>query len=289
MTFTNNAKVVNNVDFSEQTRAAIIRAYVIIFYALAAYKWSTGMWLYQHDPFVFQTRFDGITWLFMQTRLHQYLLDQEGGFLIMDIFFYAMPLIYYKVYRKASGYVHVAGFIMLVINWFYIQIYTLYPTNSIEGHVGWLLFPVLLMMKDLRSFYYVFHGLRYFFLFFFASAGFWKIYEGGLFNISQMSNLLLFQHKEQLVSSPEHWFTMFIYWMASHEVFSYILFLLTTLMELAFLVGFFTKRFDRWLIRIFLLFLLANIFIMKINYFEVLPFLITLYYAKYELPANKTA
>ena len=275
--------------FTEQIRSRIIRAYVILFYVLAAYKWITGMWLYQHDPFVFQTRFDGITWLFMQTRIHQYLLHQEGGFLVMDILFYSMPVIYSKVYKNAPKYLTLAGFIMLVVNWFYVQIYTLYPTNSIEGHVGWLLFPVLLMMKDLRSFYFVFQGLRYFFLYFFASAGFWKIYEGGLFVGGQMSNLLLFQHKDQLVSSPDHWFTHFIYWLVRNPVISYLLFLLSTLMELSFITGFFTRRYDRWLIRLFLVFVAADIIIMKINYFEVLPFLITLYYSKYELPANKTA
>ena len=60
-------------------------------------------------------------------------------------------------------------------------------------------------------------------------------------------------------------------------------------MELSFITGYFTRRYDRWLIRIFLVFVAADIIIMKINYFEVLPFVITLYYSKYELPANKTA
>ena len=277
------------MNFTEHTRAAIIRSYTILFYVLAIYKWFTGMWLYQHDPFVFQTRFDGITWLIMQTRIHQFLLHQQGGFMLMDIFFYSMPLIYLQVYKKSRNYIGLAGFIMLVVNWFYVQVYTLYPTNSIEGHIGWLLFPVLFMMRGLGSFYYVFHGLRFFFLYFFVSAGFWKIYEGGLFNIGQMSNLLLYQHKEQLVSSAGHWYTDFIYWMVRNPVISYMLFLLSTLMELAFLTGFFTKRYDRWLLRVFLLFIVADLVIMKINYFEVLPFLLTLYYSRYEFTVNKTA
>jgi hypothetical protein len=275
--------------FTEQIRARIIRAYVILFYLLAAYKWVSGMWLYQHDPFIFKTRFDGTTWLFMQTRIHQYLLHQEGGFLLMDILFYSIPVIYYKVYRRAPGQIMLAGFIMLLVNWFYVQNFTLYPTNSIEGNVGWLLFPFLLMTKGLRSSYYVFHGLLYFFLYFFVSAGLWKMCEGGLFNIGEMSHLLLFQHEEQPVSSPDHWYTCFIYWLVKNPGISYILYLLATLMELAFITGFFTRKFDRWLIRIFLVFIVADIIIMKINYFEVLPFLLTLYYSKYELPANKTA
>lgn len=275
--------------FNEQIRSRIIRNYTILFYLLATYKWLTGMWLYQHDPFVFRTRFDGVTWLFMQSRLHQFLLHQEGGFLVMDILFYSMPIIYYKVYRRARASMLTAGFIMLVVNWFYVQIYTLYPTNSTEGHVGWLLIPVLLMMKDLKSFYFVFHGLRYFFLYFFASAGLWKLFEGGFFNLSQMSNLLLFQHKEQLVSSPDHWYTGFIYWLAQQQILSYILFVMAIIMELAFIVGFFTRRYDRWLIRICLIFIVADTFLMKINYFEILPFLLTLYYSRFELADNKTA
>lgn len=274
--------------FTEQIRARIIRAYVVLFYALAAYKWLTGMWLYQHDPFIFRTRFDGITWLFMQTRLHQLLLHQQGGFLLMDILFYAMPLMYYKVYKNAPKYMMFAGFIMLLVNWFYVQLYTLYPTNSMEGHVGWLLFPVLLMMKDLRTFYYVFHGLRYFFLYFFVSAGLWKIYEGGVFNFSQMSNLLLYQHKEQLVSSSGDWYTSFIYGLVKHPFVSYTLYLLATAAELIFITGFFTRRFDRWLIMVFLVFVAADLLVMKINYFEVLPFLVPLYFARYKLAANKT-
>ena len=275
--------------FTEQIRSKVIRAYVIIFYALAVFKWITGMWLYQHDPFVFQTRFDGITWLFMQTRLHLLLLHQKGGFLLMDILFYSMPVLYYKVYRKAPKYMMITGFIMLVVNWFYVEVYTLYPTNSIEGHVGWLLIPFMLMMKDLRSFFYVMQALRYFFLYFFASSGFWKIKEGGLFNLNEMSNLLLYQHKEQLVSSPGHWYTVFIYWLVRHPAFSYTMYLLATMAELVFIVGFFTRRFDRWLIILFLVFIAADLLVMKINYFEVLPFLVPLYFARYELPANKSA
>ena len=141
--------------FTEQTRGKMIRAYVVLFYVLALFKWSTGMWLYQHDPFIFRTRFDGVTWLFMQTGLHQFLLQQKGGYMLMDIFFYSMPLLYYRVYKKIPRYMTVAGLVMLVVIWFYVQIYTLYPTNSLEGHVAWLLMPVLFMMKDLKSFYYI--------------------------------------------------------------------------------------------------------------------------------------
>ena len=45
-------------------RQKVTNAYLVIFYALAIWKWSDGGWLFQYEPFVFQTRMDGTTWLF---------------------------------------------------------------------------------------------------------------------------------------------------------------------------------------------------------------------------------
>jgi len=46
---------------------------------------------------------------------------------------------------------------------------------------------------------------------------------------------------------------------------------------LFFIIGFFTRRYDRLLIALFILFLLADQFIMRIGYYEVTPFLIPLW------------
>jgi hypothetical protein len=78
---------------------------------------------------------------------------------------------------------------MLIVNWTYIQSYTLYPTNSIEGHVAWLIFPVLFLFKSERTFLLLFEALRYFFLFAMVSSGIWKFLQGGIFHIDQMSGI----------------------------------------------------------------------------------------------------
>jgi hypothetical protein len=267
--------------FTEDVRRQLIRSYLLIFYALAFWKWVDGGWLYQYEPFAFQTRIDGLTWLFMQTRLHQYFIEHPGGYLFLDLLFYAMPGLYYLVYVKSRRLIPIAGFLMLLVNWLYVQLYTLYPTNSIEGHIAWLLMPLLFMMGNLNSFWLVMRGLRYYFMFFFASAGIWKIYSGGVFFKDQMSNLLMYQHKNLLVSSPDHWSSRFLYTLIRNPSLSYLLYLFATLTELSFLVGFFTRKFDRVLILIFLVFLFFDQFIMKIGYFEVLPLLLPVYYSRY--------
>jgi len=268
-------------------RKQITAWFCIIFYVLMIFKWIDGMFLYQLQPILYNIRFDLITWNLMHTGLHQLLLANRSVFIIFDILFYSLPLIYLFAFRAKPGAATIAAGIMLIVNWIYIQCYTLFPTNSIESYNAWLLFPVLFMTTNIKNFYFLLHGLRYFFLFFFASAGIWKLVQYGAFNPEQMSGVLLFQHKEFLTSSPGTSYSNFIYWLISHPTISYLLYLCGAIIEIAFLIGFLTKKHDRWLTAVFLTFLCFNVLIMRIHYWEMTPFLLVLFYSKYSFPDER--
>ena len=128
------------------------------------------------------------------------------------------------------------------------------------------------------------HGMRYFFLFFFASAAIWKLRQGGTFNPEQMSGILLMQHKEYLVSAPDYWYTHFIYWLVKHQAIGFVLYLTGTLLEMVFIIGFFTKKYERILLMLFIAFLIMDFFIMRISYFEILPMALPFLFSKYGTP-----
>jgi hypothetical protein len=234
------------------------------------------MLLFQLQPAFFYTREDIFTWVFMQTGLHTWLLNNKPGCILFDVLFYIMPAIYLLHYRTNKSTAHITAICMLLINWVYVQCYTLYPSNSIEGHLAWLLFPLVFMVKKDDTFKVLFEGLRYFFLFFFASAGLWKLRQGGAFNHLEMSGVLLYQHAQLLTSSPGYWQSRLITWLVQHPWLSYGLYLFATAIELFFITGFFTKRFDKLLVILFILFLIMDYLFMRIPYFEVLPLLLTL-------------
>jgi len=239
------------------------------------------------QPSFFYTRPDVFTWAFMQTGLHRWLLNNPNGCMLFDVLFYTAPAIYFLHYRNSKNTAYISAIYMLVINWVYVQCYTLYATNSIEGHLAWLLFPLVFMPKKEEGFYVLFDGLRYFFLFFFASAGLWKLRQGGVFNPAEMSGVLLYQHSQLLTSSPDYWQTKLILWLIQHKFIGYALYLSATLFELSFIVGFFTKRFDRVLLLLFLLFLVMDYIVMRIPYFEVGPLLLTLWPGIRKANSNK--
>lgn len=256
----------------------IIVNYCIIFYLLMAYKWTNGMFLYQLHPFFLVNRPDIFTWIFLETGLPHWLLNNPVGCVGMDTVFYILPLVYLLVYEWKPGISRYVALLMLLVNWAYVQCYTLVPSNSIEGHTAWLLFPIAFFASDQKTFQLLFGGLRYFFLYFLVSAGIWKFVQGGIFDLSQMSGVLLYQHKELLTNSPGYWQSRMILFFILHRKLSYLLYLSATLLELSFLAGFFTRRFDRILLAAFLLFLVADYIVMRIPYFEMLPFVLTLIY-----------
>jgi len=246
------------------------------------YKWINDLFLYQVQPAFFYTRKDLITWLFMQTGIHQWLLNNRGGWILFDSLFYSMPLFYLLTYKFAAKFSQTVAIIMLLINWCYVQCYTLYPSNSIEGHIAWLLFPIVFIPSNKKTFILLFEGLRYFFLYFFVSAAVWKLAQGGLFSEEQMSGILLYQHKELLTSSPGYWQSNFLLWLIQKPQLSYLLYLSATLLELSFIIGFFTKKYDRLLLVLFIIFLLMDHLIMRITYYEITPLALTLMFLRRE-------
>ncbi len=215
-----------------------------------------------------------------KTHLHQWLLNNRPGQILMDVLFYEMPLIYLLAFKWKQKLSFTVCILMLLVNWCYVECYTLYPTNSIEGHVVWLLFPIVFLPDNEKTFRLLFDGLRYFFLFLFFSSGVWKIVQGGLFNVQQMSGVLVFQHKDMLINSPGYWQSRFIVYLINHQILSYALYLSSAVIELAFAVGFFTKKYDRLLVLAFILFLIMDYLVMRIPYLELTPFLLTLIYSK---------
>ena len=262
--------------------------YVVIFYALLIFKWSNDMLLYQQQPSFIYNTFDIFSWMFLQTRIPHWLL-QTKHFLLFDMIYYTAPLLLLlSAHFKPKLIPHDALYI-LIVNWIYLQSYFLYPISSYTIFIAWLLFPIIFLANGDKTFVLLFDGVRYFFLYFFLSAGIWKIRIGGVFNPEQLSAILLEQHKEMLTNSPGYWLSQFYHWLIQHTTFSYVLYVMVTFMELSFITGFFTKRYDKFLILIYFIFLFADYFVMRIPYFETLPFLLTLYFHPVNVPVHNSS
>jgi uncharacterized membrane protein YphA (DoxX/SURF4 family) len=146
--------------------------------------------------------------------------------------------------------------------------------------------PLVFCNKTDKGFYFTMHSFRIIFILIFFSAGLWKLRVGGVFNTDEMSGILLLQHKQILAANTDSFFAHTIQWLILHPAISYMLYLLGLMAELLFVIGFFTRRYD-WLMNMaFIGFLLSDLLLMQINYFNWLVFAGLLYFSKFKQPEN---
>gem|GEM_PF-2959832 len=87
--------------------------------------------------------------------------------------------------------------------------------------------------------------------------------------------------------SEAGWFVQLIKYLINHTLLSFVLYWLVILAELLFLIGLFTKKYDKLLLWILIGFIVFDYFLMEINYFSWLPFSLLFYFSKYSIPDLK--
>jgi hypothetical protein len=107
------------------------------------------------------------------------------------------------------------------------------------------------------------------------SAALWKIGRGNLTNINHFGHILFNQHIYELIASKNNLHTHIISYLIVNSTLSYGLYLAATISEFIFVIGFFTKKYDRYLMLIFILFFSMDYVLMDLNFVELSVLLLT--------------
>ncbi len=257
--------------------------YFLCFALYYGWYYYHGLLLHQLAPVFFYNRLDVTVNFIMLTNLHNTIIHSPVLQIIFDGLFILLPLLLCISCIKGYRLQYVLAIATAVFNLVYTFLITILSPLSIQGYSGWILIPLIFAFRKEASFYYSLQTIRYFFLLIFVSSALWKIRAGGIFNEEQMSGILLKQHAAYLVEQPADWFSKMINYLVIHKPISYSIYLAATISELVFIVGFFTKRYDRILIIVFLAFVSLDYFLMRINYFSWTAFLGCLWFSRHKL------
>ncbi len=269
--------------------SSIQRKRYLFFYFICfaiSYSWFflNDALLSQLDAVFFKNRLDVSLNLLFFSGLHIAVIKSDSLKLLFDIFYLLLPASLLLAHLLNSR----IQYLIALVNCFFNLVYTLLLSSlsiySIEVFVPWILLPYIFAFKKEKNFYFAIHALRYLFLLIFFSSGVWKLRAGGLFNIEQMSAILAKQHLAYITANTQDWFTALVNYLIANKAIAYTLFLAASIAELLFIIGFFTKRFDKLLIIFFLLFVLFDFILMRINYFPWVAFVGCLWYSKYDTP-----
>jgi hypothetical protein len=138
--------------------------------------------------------------------------------------------------------------ILFVLLYFcYFITFNTFGTHHTNPKLGILFIALPFMVRNNRSFNYLWQALRYFLLFAYSCAFYWKVVRLGWLQHDQ--GLLIMQKNlvEYLYFNPNTILAGMYTWLLQRETLLQVLFITGCMLEGVFITGFFTKKYDRYL------------------------------------------
>ena len=217
--------------------------------------------LSQVRPVIFNFNRDLTELAVIATGLPRWMTAHPGSFLVFDVLLFALPVLWLVARRRWLGWVFV-GFLAL-----YLLLADIFWQVHHEPFILYVLLPLAFITP---RFYAVLKACRYYFLYIFISAAVWKIARGAAFNGEEMSRILLVHHSELLSGDCAGWLCRGYTWLIEHPLAAQCLYWGDILLEAAFVIGLFTRRYDRLLLGLAVLFVVADLLVMRIPYWILL-------------------
>jgi hypothetical protein len=200
------------------------------------------------------------------------LISNQFVSLSFDFVLILLPIIIlYRVFKNKK--INKLSALLCGLFGLYILLIYCFPTLSIRKYFGLVLIPIAFIFQSKKRYYYYLELMRYYILFVFTSASLWKILRGVAWDPRHMHLTLKAQHIDNFVNWPDHYITKLIASIIAHPSYCTTLFLLAVVSQLLFFTGFITKKYDKLLAILMLIFILSDYLVMRIEYWEFIVFL----------------
>ncbi len=115
------------------------------------------------------------------------------------------------------------------------------------------------------------HWLRLYTCFILVSAAGWKIARLSAFYPLQLAHILPLQHAQLAYEQPNHWRISLYSFLVENPYLAYAAWLAAIGLQVGFVLGFFTRKADKWLFMLLCLFVIMDYLIMNLYFGELLP------------------
>lgn len=260
-----------NHPFDAQRVGKWLFTYIIF---LLAYRWYAGKFLMSIalSPIV-EPEVDNTFWIFLATGIPELLINNPTLCIIIDLLvFISAGLCYIRNDKRLSAW----AFIFL----FFIQTITVEAyTNSHSKTAICILITVLPFAFRGEIWMRIWEFARYFLGYIMASSAFSKIYYGGLTTTDQMKNILIQQHTDLYIQAPNSLHTKFIQFIINNPFIYNSLYYLGFITQLLFVLVFITKKYDKFLALLLILFVINTYTLMRIYNMDLLTMIFPLFFS----------
>ncbi len=207
----------------------------------------------------FSIEVDPVSWTVYLAGIPQFITAHSWFAVMLDALTVTLLILFVR--NPLNNKVAIPLFLLLLL--FYVTLMGHLAHHNYQFGYCLLLIPFLFKKAVNRNFAY--DAVRYFALFFYFSAGLLKITWNSWIDPSHFSHLVSGQFTPYYLEKNTGFRTMANLYFSGVPTTGYILFLLSIILEIAVLIGFFTKRFDTWICVFVLLFHFSNWFLMDIG------------------------
>jgi hypothetical protein len=253
-------------------RALLTRIVFTAYLLLLIYKYFNGSMLGQQPLPLFN--YPGLNftyWLFILSGINTFLFNNTTLLILINglLFGSCIGLI---VNPKLTY----LAIVFTISIWLYQFLY--FEILSYQTYAKGLLFPCIpFMFSKQFKFKLSFETGRYYLCGLYGLAGLLKIINGAAFHANHLSDSIQASVADFMIQNPNSFKTLVMQYFITHQNLGYLFFMMAIILESSFLIGFFTKKYDKVLLSFFLMFHFTNAYLMDIpfmNNFIIAAFLI---------------
>jgi hypothetical protein len=251
-------------------RSFFLTIYFLFYYAVLIGFFFDDRLLSHYHPIFFTQNRDLTELCLIATGIPRYMIAHPASFAIADILAFVLPLPLIIGETRHKTILTWTGVVFVCYLSFYLLLADIFWQAHHEPFILFVLLGLVWTTNQPGRFYLILKGCRYYFLYIFVSAAVWKLARGALFTGDEMSRILLLHHSDLLTGDCASVTCRTYSWLIAHPPVAQTLYIAAALLEASFIIGFFTRRRDRLLIALAVLFVLADLFIMRIPYWTML-------------------
>lgn len=228
----------------------------------------------------FRIGVDPVFWFFYLLNIPQFIVSHHWMGITLD----ALIVLLLVLFARNPQQHKLAAALFLLMLCFYVTL-TGYLSHR-NYQIGFVLVFIPFIFKRKTNRYFAYEAVRYFLLFFYFSSAIFKL-TGNIGNKSTLSSFLTGQFTPYFLENNTGWRTDLNLYLIHHQNISYVLFLAGMLIELSAAAGFFTKKFDKYLALLLILFHAGNWILMDISIIGQIAFITLLFLSRHSHKASK--
>lgn len=257
-------------------RKIITLNYFVFYYLTVLFFFISHKLLSQVGPQFFSFNRDLTELGIIASGLPKFMIQHPVSFLIADSCLIILPLLIIFDFLRKKTFSWFPGSLLPIVVGLYILLQNIFTQQHPEMLIGLFAMAFCFTTSKQERLYKILSVCRYLFLYIFTSAAIWKIARGAIFNVEEFSNILIQQHADILTVPVQTALGKYYFFLINHPGVSLSLYIGAVVLELYFIIGFFTTRKDHLLLALSILFFIADYFLMRIPFWPLLVLGVTL-------------